>query len=146
MVCVLMLDLSSAVYAGEPEAGLVTLTGKASLLASRLKGLDVSADADAVEKLIVVESGPGVFEVLLPDTASRALVLDERLRNRDIEVKGRRIAGLPFLQVMSFMVQEDGRWRTPEYYCDVCTIQVRYPQICPCCQGPMELRMKPEAP
>ena len=33
----------------------------------------------------------------------------------------------------------------PEYYCDVCAISVLYPQICPCCQGPMELRMRPES-
>jgi len=41
-------------------------------------------------------------------------------------------------------IEDDGRLRTPEYYCEICTISVRWPQTCPCCQGDMLLRMKPE--
>ena len=61
--------------------------------------------------------------------------------------KARREAirkGEVMLQVVSFKVEDQGQFRTPEYYCDISTISVRYPQICPCCQGPMVLRMKPE--
>jgi rubrerythrin len=50
--------------------------------------------------------------------------------------------GLPFVQVVTFRVEEQGTLRIPEYYCDVCTITVRYPQVCPCCQGDMELRYR----
>jgi hypothetical protein len=48
--------------------------------------------------------------------------------------------------VITFKIEQDGRLQTPEYYCNICTISVRYPQVCPCCQGPMELRMKPQRP
>jgi hypothetical protein len=53
---------------------------------------------------------------------------------------------VPYLQVIHVRVEQDGRLRTPEYFCHVCTISLRYPQTCPCCQGPMEFRMKPDRP
>jgi hypothetical protein len=43
---------------------------------------------------------------------------------------------------MNFEVEREGRLGTPEYFCEVCAISVRFPQDCPCCQGPLELRMK----
>jgi rubrerythrin len=52
-------------------------------------------------------------------------------------------AGVPYLEVTNIRVEEQGALRTPEYYCEVCTITVRYPQVCPCCQGEMELRFDP---
>ena len=72
--------------------------------------------------------------------------LDERLRGSRTEIRGRRYAGVPYLQVSTFQVEREGRFQTPEYYCSICAISVRSPQICPCCQGPMELRMKPDRP
>ena len=47
-------------------------------------------------------------------------------------------------QLLVSQVERDGRLQTPEYYCTVCSITVRSPQTCPCCQGPMELRMRPD--
>ena len=79
---------------------------------------------------------------LFRDDASRALFLDERLRDCRAEIQGRRFRGVPYLQVTTFQVEREGRLQTPEYYCSVCSITVGYPQICPCCQGPMDLRMK----
>jgi hypothetical protein len=122
----------------------VTLTGKVLLLPEVLKSLGITADSNTVSKQIVLQADDGNLTPLLSDDASRALLLDERLRNRQSEIEARRFNTLPYLQVTSFRVKEDGRFRTPEYYCDVCTISVRYPQVCPCCQGPMVLRMKPD--
>jgi hypothetical protein len=92
---------------------------------------------------VVLQEPDGTITPLLSDEASRALFLDKRLRDRPIMIHARRYPGLPYVQVVTFQVDEHGQWRTPEYFCDVCTISVRYPQICPCCQGPMILRMKP---
>ena len=85
----------------------------------------------------------GAIIPLLSDEASRAC----SLTNGCAIVAARSRAGGspgPYLQVVTFQVEREGRLQTPEYYCDVCAISVRYPQICPCCQGPMELRMKPD--
>jgi hypothetical protein len=125
-----------------PES--VTLRGAVVELTAALKDLGVPADPEPVEKQVVLKGDDGSVTPLLSDPASRALFQDERLRRRRVEIQGRRFAGLPFLQVVSFRVEDRGAFRTPEYYCDICTISVRYPQPCPCCQGPMELRMQPD--
>ena len=94
---------------------------------------------------MVLLGDDGTITSILADETSRALFVDKRLRDRNAQIVGRRYAGLPYLQVITIQVEDEGRLRTPEYFCDVCTISVGYPQICPCCQGPMEFRMKPDS-
>jgi len=127
-----------------PEA--VTLRGKVMFLGAALesRGLGLKADPEPIAKQVVLLTEDGAIAPLLSDEASRALFLDERLRNCPAEIEGRRFDKVPYLQVVGFKVEREGRLQTPEYFCDVCAISVRYPQICPCCQGPMELRMKPD--
>ena len=108
------------------------------------RDLKLKPDPEPIARQVVLLAEDGTIFPLLSDDSSRALFLDERLRHCKGEVQGRRFAGVPYLQVVSFKVEREGRLQRPEYYCDVCAISVLYPQICPCCQGPMELRMKPE--
>jgi len=124
----------------------VTLRGKVVTLAAALRAAspDLRVDPETIAKQVVLVGEDGVITPLLSDEASRALFLDETLRDRPAEVRGKRFAGVPYLQVVTFKIEQDGRYQTPEYYCNICTISVRFPQTCPCCQGPMELRMKPE--
>jgi hypothetical protein len=128
-----------------PAVEAVTLNGRAVLLAATLPA-GWKVDAEPIARQVVVKTDAGAVVPLLSDEASRALFADERLRDRPIRLQARRVAGLPYVQVTSFQVEEAGAFRTPEFYCDICTISVRFPQVCPCCQGDMELRMKPEAP
>jgi len=129
-----------------PKADTVLLRGKVVMLSAALKssGIAVKADLEPIAKQAVLLGEDGTITPLLSDEASRALFLDDRLRNCPAEVRGRRYTGVPYLQVINFRVEREGRLETPEYFCDVCAISLRYPQECPCCQGPMELRMKPE--
>jgi hypothetical protein len=138
----LPLAATPPVAPGDPVEA-VTKTGQVVELTSILKARALVVDPEPISRQFVLEEPGGTITPLLSDEASRALFLDERLRNRPIEIHGRRHPGLPYLQVMTFQIDDQGRWRTPEYFCEVCTISVRYPQTCPCCQGPMELRMKP---
>lgn len=129
-----------------PPAKVETVTrrGKVVELAEVLKTKGITADPEPIAGQVALVGDDGSVVPLLSDEASRALFLDKRLRDRKAEVVGRKVAGLPYLQVVSFRVEEGGALRTPEYYCDICAIHVRYPQTCPCCQGPMVLQMKPE--
>lgn len=131
--------------AGSPGEAL-TLRGKVVELAAVLKTRDLPFDAGSVANQVVLRGADGEVTPFLSDDASRALFLDKRLRDRPAELHVRRFAGLPYVQVVAFRVEEDGQMRTPEYYCDICAISVRAPQTCPCCQGPMVLRMKAESP
>jgi hypothetical protein len=119
------------------------MTGQVVELTSVLKARALVVDTEPIAQQMVLLEAGGTVTPLLSDEASRAFWLDARMRNRLVAIQGRRHPGLPYLQVVTFQVDDGGRWRTPEYFCEVCTISVRYPQICPCCQGPMELRMKP---
>ncbi len=129
---------------GAPEP--VVLQGTILTLPEALASRDakITADPEPIAKQVVLVSPDGEIFPLFSDDSSRALFLDKRLRNCRGEIQGRRFAGVPYIQVVSFKVEREGRLQTPEYYCDVCAISVLYPQICPCCQGSMELRMRPE--
>jgi hypothetical protein len=140
--------VSTLALAAGPEAApqAVTLRGVVIPLADALKPANLVVDAGPIAQQVVLRGEDGTITPLLSDEGSRALFADERLRNRPVELQARRFPGLPYVQVTAFKVEDQGTLRTPEYYCDVCTISVRFPQACPCCQGPMELRMKPEEP
>ena len=127
-----------------PES--VKCQGKVLTLSEALaaRDLGIKADSELNLKQVVLLAADGAITPILADDASRALFLDDRLRKCPSEIQGRRFAGLPYIQIISFKVEHDGELQTPFYYCDVCAINVRYPQICPCCQGPMELRFRPD--
>ncbi len=127
-----------------PTVESVTLRGKVVELAEAVRAKGIAADPGPIAGQVALVTSDGTVVPLLSDEASRALFLDKRLRDRAAEVVGRKVPGLPYLQVVNFRVEEAGALRTPEYYCDICSIHVRYPQTCPCCQGPMVLQMKPE--
>lgn len=118
----------------------VVRTGKVVELASLLVDRGVVADEVAIAGQVVLKGDDGEVVPLLPSQASRALFLDDRLRDRPAEIKGLAHEGLPYLEVLNFRVQEQGTFQAPEYYCEICAIKSRYPQACPCCQDAMELR------
>lgn len=126
------------------KAETVTRLGRVVFLTDALKAKGVAADPEPISKQVVLVDSEGAITPLLSDESSRAFFADERLRNRKAELTTRKIAGVPYLQVVLFRVEEGGVLRTPEYYCEVCHISVRAPQTCPCCQGSMDLRMTPD--
>jgi hypothetical protein len=144
LVCLLAFSLP-ALASPSPTPEAIVLRGKFLTLAEAItaRKLGIKPDSDSIARQVVLLADDGSIIPIISDEASRALFLDERLRNRPSEVQGRRFAGVPYVQVVSFKVERDGQMQTPEYYCEVCAISVRYPQICPCCQGTMELRMQP---
>lgn len=127
------------------EARTVTLTGTVLRLTDAIEPLGVTTPQGPIADQVVLRGEDGSLLPLLYNVGSRAFFEDDRLRDRSAELVARRIEGLPYLQVLSAKIADDsGDLRTPEYYCDICTISVRFDQPCPCCQAPMELRFKPE--
>ncbi|MHC5538161.1 hypothetical protein ACYOEI_08025 [Singulisphaera rosea] len=138
---VLLVSLGAAPSKPEP----VTLSGKVLELSAALKSSGFAFDTEPIAKQVVLVGQDQSLTPLLSDDASRAFFLDERLRDRQAELKARRLPGVPYIQVVSFRVVDEGTLRTPEYFCEICTISVRWPQVCPCCQGPLVLQMKPDS-
>lgn len=145
---VLVMSLVASVAAPVPPkpgpTDVITLTGRVVLLTEALKASGVAFDAEPVVKQVVLKGADGMITPLLSDDASRALFMDKSLRNRSAELKVVKSPGSPYVRVVALRVEEEGRLRTPEYYCEICSISLRFPQICPCCQAEMVLRMKPE--
>ncbi|GAC1333565.1 MAG: hypothetical protein NVSMB14_00420 [Isosphaeraceae bacterium] len=143
LVAILIVCVSGQISASSKDESS-TLAGKVVTLESALGERRLKTDPEQAAIEVVLKTDDGSIVPLLRDDASRALFLDKRLRDRKAELVVKRHAGLPFVQVIVIRVEENGKFRIPEYYCDICTISVRDPRICPCCQGPMELRMRPE--
>jgi len=120
------------------------LSGQVVPLADVLKSRKIAHDPEPIARQVVVQSDDGTLTPLLSDEVSRAFFVDARLRGRKTELKIRRFPGLPYVQALSVRVEDGGRMRVPEYFCDICTIAAPSPQVCPCCQGEMVLRMRPE--
>ena len=125
-------------------ASELTLTGRVLLMPEILKLKEIKADTAPLENQVALLADNGRVLPLLSDEGGRVFFLDNTMRNRPTRLKLKIPQGLPYAQVIGVEVMHEGRWRVPQYYCDVCTIAVRYPQICLCCQGPMEFRLKPE--
>ena len=144
MACFILLALSADAPGDSSRPKVSTLKGQVVELTKALKEQGQTFDEAPIATQVVLKDQDNTLTPLLSDDASRALFQDERLRDRPAELRVRRLPKLPYVQVLSFKVEFNGTLRTPEYYCEICSISVRYPQTCPCCQGPMDLRMQPK--
>jgi len=127
-----------------PPNGLESVEGVVRTLAEIGREGNVPGDLAPFEAQLALRTASGRVIPILSDEGGRAFYLDKSLRNRELRLKIQPTGNFPAAMVIQAEVWHEGRWRVPQYYCDVCTIAVRYPQICLCCQGPMEFRFKPE--
>ena len=127
-----------------PSGRNETVEGVVRSLESIALEKGVPGDAEALAGLMAVVTTDGRVIPVLSDEGGRVFYLDKAMRDREVRLKILARPDFPAVEVIQAEVRHEGRWRIPQYYCDVCTISVRYPQICLCCQGPMEFRYKPE--
>ena len=66
------------------------------------RGLELAADPEPIAKQVVLLADDGTITPLLSDETSRALFLDERLRNRNAEIVGRRFRACPICRSSRF--------------------------------------------
>jgi hypothetical protein len=72
---------------------------------------------------------------------SEALFVDKQLREKDLLLKG-KVSGDSFEPTAIHSVK-NGVVHEVYYWCDICAIEAVAPEICVCCQGPVELIEKP---
>ncbi|MBI1325465.1 hypothetical protein GC170_20055 [bacterium] len=142
----LFLYLSSfvQVLAQDPQSRTETFEGVVRPLSEIAKSRKISSDSEPLAGLMALETKDGRAIPLLSDEGGRMYYLDKAMRGRQVRLKMIERPDFPVAEVIQSEVMHEGRWRVPQYYCDVCTIAVRYPQVCLCCQGPMEFRYRPE--
>jgi hypothetical protein len=116
--------------------------GKVVLLRDALARHKVDA-REEFDKQVVLETPGGELIPIVPDWRGRAFFQDERLRNRDVELVGKRQKGVPYLQVlMVFTFDEKGKRQYTDYYCDTCAFPMYEIKPCECCHGPIRLRFQ----
>ncbi|HKQ40383.1 MAG TPA: hypothetical protein VJ063_20080 [Verrucomicrobiae bacterium] len=87
----------------------------------------------------------GAYYTLLQTKLSEALFMDERLRKKDLLLKGNILPKTQILDVTLIKSIRNGVVHDLYYYCDVCAIEAVSPAECVCCRGPMQLIEKPAA-
>ena len=124
------------------------LRGKVVWLADALQRVyGVTTEADAAKSSVVLEMADGTLWPIMPDTRGQAFVVDERLRNLELQVLVRRYEKAPLIQVIRVLRPDPAGTMEIDYWCDVCAIPMYILKPCECCQGETRLREQPvEAP
>jgi len=97
------------------------------------------------EHLIGVRAEDGSLHTLLRTSTSNLLFTDPRFRKRPLVLTGRTFPHSDLLDVARVDWIQDGQVHQVYYWCEVCSIKTVDPGRCACCQGPVELRERPEA-
>ena len=85
----------------------------------------------------------GVCYTLLEGKFSQAIFEDERVRAKELRVKGRLLPNSQALELSYFRSVKNGVLQDLYYYCEVCAISTVSPEPCACCQAPVVLMEKP---
>jgi hypothetical protein len=120
------------------------LRGKVVWLDEALKRLyNVTSEPDAEKTQVVLEMAGGTLWPIAPDTRGRSFVVDERLRDVELELLVRRYAKAPLIQVIRVLKPTKEGLLEVDYWCDICAIPMYILKPCECCQGETRLRERP---
>src|SRR5262245_8316733 len=97
LACLIVLVCAGPQATAASRGDEVTVRGKVVPLASALRtlGIDVKVEPDSAAREVVLLGEDRSITPLFQDDASRALFLDERLRDCRAELHGRRFPGIP---------------------------------------------------
>ena len=117
--------------------------GKVVLVRGALARRKIEA-REEFDQQVALETESGELIPIVPDWRGRAFFQDEHLRNRPVELVGKRAKGVPYLQVLIiFTFDEKGARQYTDYYCDTCGFAIYEIKPCECCQGSVHLRYQP---
>jgi hypothetical protein len=85
----------------------------------------------------------GKLYALLRGKFSEAIFVDERIRQKELLVKARLFPDTQVIELTQLRSVKAGVTQDLFYYCDICAIESVSPEICACCQEPVELIEKP---
>ena len=120
-----------------------TLRGRVVWLAEAMdRRLNVKSVPEAAHRVLALECEDGRLVPIVEDVRGRALRVDDRLRDIDVELFVRRYESLPMVQVIHlYSIEKDGKYEL-DYWCEVCSIALFELKPCDCCQGPIEFRKR----
>ena len=117
--------------------------GKVVLVREALARRKIEA-REEFDRQVALETDSGELIPIVPDWRGRAFFQDEHLRDRPVELVGKRPKGVPYLQVLIiFTFDKNGTRQYTDYFCDTCGFAMYEIKPCECCQGPVHLRYQP---
>jgi hypothetical protein len=128
-------------HATADEARDASLRGRVVCLTEELDKLyNVLPECDKRGHVYSLKTSDGKLHPFLPTDTSAAVWMDERYRQRDLQIAVRLFPQTSFIEVIKFQSWKDGKLHDLYYYCDVCAITSNKPGACECCQEPVEFR------
>jgi hypothetical protein len=149
MVVVGVFGLSEA--PGEPgkeqpqeakETAPVVLRGRIIQINFKLKN-ERGVDINAATAPLLGFKADGKIYTLVKTRNSLALFTDERLRERELILKGRLFEGSQLFEATVIQSVHKGVVHDLYYYCDICAIKSLTQEACACCQEPVRLVEEP---
>ena len=137
----LIVAVSPAIGAGIQET---QLRGRVVCLAEEMHRLHGAELPTKHEHVYGLKTSDGKFYTILRGAYSEALFSDARLREKELLLKARLFPESLIIEVTRIRSVRDGVVQDLYYYCNVCAIRSASPDICACCQEPVELVEKPE--
>jgi hypothetical protein len=89
------------------------------------------------------KTNDGKTYTLVRAKLSEALFVDKRLRERELLLKGKVSSDGAAFETTAIHSIKSGVVYEVYYWCEICAIEAVSPEICVCCQGPVELVEKP---
>lgn len=133
----------TSIAAGDSPAAAqdITVRGRAICLTEELERLyGVISDCDDRGHLYAIRTADGKTYPLLPVDTASAVWMDDRYRQRELNVIARIFPQGPHLEVIKFQSWKNGQLHDLDYFCDVCMISTHKPGPCECCQDPVVFR------
>jgi hypothetical protein len=128
---------------GSNNVQIIQLRGRVVCLPEEMRRQHKAELPTGHEHLWGFRSSEGNYYTLLRGRFSEAIWADERVRARELLLKARLFPKTQLLEVQNIRSVREGVVQDLYYYCDVCAIKSVSPELCACCQGPVELVEKP---
>lgn len=129
---------------GPDDAPTISLRGRVVCYTEELeKPYQVVPDCGNKWHVYAIKTSDGKYYPFLPVDMAAAVWMDERYRQRDLQVTVRVFPGTNFIEAIKFQSWKDNRLYDLYYFCDVCMITAHKPGPCECCQDPVVFRETP---
>ncbi|MFN0110386.1 MAG: hypothetical protein ACKVZH_16135 [Blastocatellia bacterium] len=123
------------------EARDVSLRGKIVCLTEELdKRFNVLPNCDDQHHVYSLKTNDDKIHPLLPTESAAAVWMDERFRQRDLQITARSFPNTNHIEVIKIQSLINAKLYDLYYYCDICAITAFKPQACECCQEQVEFR------
>lgn len=108
-----------------------------------MEGAKDGASAVSTNSIYGFKTTEGKIYKLVRTKFSEALFVDKRLHEKELLLKGKLSPETQTFEPLTIRSIKNGVVYDLYYYCEICAIESVSPDICACCQGPVELVEKP---